>query len=72
MNEIKDIIGFVIEVTAWLVAIIVAIAAFGFFVETKAEYDLIKSPKIKTVTPVESSDFMYELYTRSLEKGENK
>ena len=65
----KDIATFVIEVVAWLIAIIVTIAAFGFFMETKSEYDAIP---IKTTTPVESSDFMYDLYTRSLEKGDKK
>ena len=65
----KDIAVFVIEVVAWLIAIIVTIAAFGFFVETKAEYDAIP---IKTVTPTESSDFMYQLYKDSLEKGDKK
>lgn len=65
----KDIAGFVIEVTAWIVAVIVAIAAFGFFMETKAEYDSIP---IKTVTPTESLDSMYRIYKDSLEKGDKK
>lgn len=65
----KDIAGFVIEVTAWIVAVIVAIAAFGFFMETKSEYDAIP---VKTVTPTESLDSMYRIYKDSLEKGDKK
>lgn len=69
METWKDIAVFVIEVVAWLIAIIVTIAAFGFFMETKAEYDAIP---IKTGTPTESLDSMYRLYKDSLEKGEKK